>query len=129
VIAAARFAAIADDIEQLPLQYETIVAEGGSNFSGGQRQRIAIARAVLRRPAVVLFDEATSALDKVTEDQVYANMAALAATRIVIAHRLSTVRRADAIIVLREGRIAQYGAHDQLLAEPGVYRDLVGAQR
>jgi ABC-type bacteriocin/lantibiotic exporter with double-glycine peptidase domain len=129
VIAAAQFAAIAADIEKLPLQYETVVAEGGANYSGGQRQRIAIARAVLPKPALLLFDEATSALDKLTEDEIYTNIASMSATRIIIAHRLSTVRRAGLILVLREGRIVQYGAHHELLAKPGIYRDLLGAQR
>ncbi len=115
--AAARAAQIHDLIASLPEGYETVVGERGYRFSGGEKQRIAIARAVLRNPPVLILDEATSALDAHTERAVQAALDRLAAGRTVvaIAHRLSTVRRAEQIAVLDEGRVAELGSHDELL--------------
>jgi ABC-type bacteriocin/lantibiotic exporter with double-glycine peptidase domain len=128
VIAAARKACIDSDIRQMPMGYETIVADGGATLSGGQRQRIALARALLHEPAVLLLDEATSALDSTTERQVMDNMRGLRVTRIVIAHRLSTVAHADTIIVMEEGRIVEMGRHEDLIVRGGPYATLVADQ-
>ena len=128
VEAAARMAEIHDDIEAMPLGYDTILSDGGASLSGGQRQRIALARALLRRPVLLLLDEATSDLDAVTEAGVMRNLAALEATRIVIAHRLSTVADADLILVLDHGGVVESGTHPELLSRGGVYARLVAAQ-
>ena len=128
VIVAARKACIDSDIRQMPMGYETIVADGGSTLSGGQRQRIALARALLHDPAVLLLDEATSALDSTTERQVMDNLRALRTTRIVIAHRLSTVIHADTIIVMEDGRVVEMGTHEDLITRNGAYATLVADQ-
>jgi ABC-type bacteriocin/lantibiotic exporter with double-glycine peptidase domain len=129
VVAAARLAAIHDDIEALPLGYDTLLGDGGSTLSGGQRQRLALARALLRRPAILLLDEATADLDNVTERIVADNLARLRCTRIVIAHRLSTVIDADRIVVLESGAVAETGSHAALLNGNGIYAELVRAQK
>ncbi len=126
--AAAAIAGIDADIDAMPMGYDTRVAERGQALSGGQRQRLSIARAVVGDPAVLLLDEATSHLDVATERRVDQAISALRCTRIVIAHRLSTVRNADKIIVLAGGRIAEQGSHDELLAARGVYAELVASQ-
>jgi len=128
VAEAARMAAIHDDIMAMPMGYDTFVAEGGSALSGGQRQRLAIARAVAHRPAILLLDEATSHLDVETESKVAANLHALACTQIIIAHRLSTVRDADVIVVLDRGAVVERGSHDELLRRDGHYARLVRQQ-
>ncbi|MET7321872.1 peptidase domain-containing ABC transporter [Streptomyces sp. NPDC005549] len=128
VVAAARLAAIHDDVMRMPMGYETILGEGGSGLSGGQRQRIALARAVVHRPRVLVLDEATSHLDATTEAVVHENLSGLDCTRIVIAHRLSTVLDADRILVLDHGRIVEEGDHDGLVARGGAYAELVGQQ-
>ncbi|HRC87076.1 MAG TPA: ATP-binding cassette domain-containing protein, partial [Thermoanaerobaculia bacterium] len=97
-------------------------------LSGGQQQRIALARALVGRPRVLILDEATSALDTVTERKIQHNLGELSATRIVAAHRLSTIRHADRILVLDAGRLVDSGTHEELLSRPGVYRRLVAAQ-
>ncbi|MEZ0076770.1 peptidase domain-containing ABC transporter [Planotetraspora sp. GP83] len=127
VIEAARMACVHDDIERMPLNYETRLSEG-SGLSGGQRQRIALARALLARPRILLLDEATSNLDTATEAGIEANLAGLSQTRVVIAHRLSTVRDADQIFVLDQGEVVERGTHEQLLALGGHYADLVAHQ-
>ena len=129
VVQAATHAALHDDIAAMPMGYETYVAEGGSAFSGGQRQRLAIARALAHSPAVLLLDEATSHLDVLSEQIVEGHLALQNCTRIVIAHRLSTVWDADLIIVLDRGGIVEQGSHEELLARHGLYSRLVYSQR
>jgi ATP-binding cassette subfamily B protein len=128
IVRATRLACIHDDITAMPLGYDTLLADGGSTLSGGQRQRLALARALVRRPAILLLDEATSALDVVTERAVSDALDGLACTRIVIAHRLSTIARADLILVMDDGRIVEHGAHRELMARGGVYTELVAQQ-
>lgn len=124
VVEAARLAVIHEDIASLPMGYETRLAERGSGLSGGQRQRISLARALARPPAILLLDEATSHLDVVTERKVERNFNKLACTRIVIAHRLSSVRNADQIVVLEGGVVAERGLHHELLSQDGRYAAL-----
>lgn len=125
---AAKLAAVHDEIMSMPMQYNTVLADGGSSLSGGQRQRLALARALVRKPCILLCDEATSALDTITERTVELSLAQLTCTRIVIAHRLSTVVRADRIIVMDRGRIIEQGTHTDLVARGGAYAALVSSQ-
>nr|WP_162097444.1 peptidase domain-containing ABC transporter [Mycolicibacterium rhodesiae] len=130
VIWAARVANAAEFIERLPLGYETRIGETGLLLSGGQRQRVAIARAVYHRPPVLVFDEATSALDSESERAVKENLDELleGRTSFVIAHRLSTVRDADIILVLEKGRLVERGSHDELMERQGLYYYLCSQQ-
>lgn len=123
VVAAARLACVHDDIMAMPMGYETMLTEG-SGLSGGQRQRIALARALLPQPRVLLLDEATSHLDTATEAAIEQNLAGQPQTRIVIAHRLSTVRDADQILVIETGRIVEHGTHNDLMRHGGRYAAL-----
>ncbi|MEW2626076.1 ABC transporter ATP-binding protein [Streptomyces sp. NPDC048106] len=125
--AAARAAQIHDHIAALPDGYDTVVGERGHRFSGGEKQRLAIARTILRDPPVLILDEATSALDTRTEAAVQGAIDALSANRttITIAHRLSTVRGADQIVVLDSGHVAERGTHEELLERDGRYAALV----
>jgi ABC-type multidrug transport system fused ATPase/permease subunit len=127
---AARVARLHDFICRLPAGYDTVVGERGLKVSGGQRQRIAIARAVLKDPWVYVFDEATSMLDSLTELAILQNLRAVSAgcTTITIAHRLSSVKHADEIVVLDKGKVVERGDHDALLASEGAYARLWHAQ-
>ncbi len=126
---AARMADIHDEIDVLPLRYETPLATNGSNLSGGQRQRIALARALLRRPPILVLDEATSHLDTRSERRVYRNLGTLEVTRIVIAHRLSTVVDSDLIVVMDGGCVVEQGTHVELVAAGGLYSELIRPDR
>jgi len=125
---AARRSGIAEEIEAMPLGMHTVVAAEGSDLSGGQVQRLLIARALAARPRILLLDEATSALDNRSQAAVTDSLDRLRVTRIVIAHRLSTVRRADRIHVLEEGRIVESGGYDELLERGGFFAELVRRQ-
>lgn len=122
---AARLACIDDAIDALPQGYHSRIGENGCMLSGGQRQRLAIARAVAHAPIILLLDEATSSLDLEVESRIHANLGQLGCTRIVIAHRMATVMDADRILVLENGRIVQQGTHPELLAQAGLFRDMV----
>ncbi len=128
VIEAARLAGIHDEVAAMPLGYDTPLVDAGASLSGGQQQRIALARALVHRPSILLLDEATSDLDAVTERQVHANLSRLGCTRIVVAHRMSTIANAHVILAMEGGRVVQRGTHAELAAVPGVYRDLLTAQ-
>ena len=126
---AAELAGIADDIRKMPMGMQTIVTEGGGGISGGQRQRIMIARAICGSKRILMFDEATSALDNVSQRHVSDSLDSLRCTRLVIAHRLSTVRHCDRIMVVDGGRIAEEGTYEELIAADGLFAELVARQR
>ena len=127
--AAAETAGIAQDIREMPMGMQTIISEGQGGVSGGQKQRLLIARAIAPKPRILILDEATSALDNVTQRQVSEALDRLNCTRIVIAHRLSTIRNCDRILVMDHGAIIEDGTYDQLIAQNGVFADLVARQR
>ena len=120
------------DKDQFPLGYETNVGERGSKLSGGQKQRVAIARALIRKPRLLLLDEATSALDAESESQVQKALNKLIASKkqtvVVVAHRLSTIKNADEIIVMEYGEIKERGTHQELLEVSGIYKNLINRQ-
>ena len=126
IVAAARAASIHDFIESLPDGYQTMVGERGLKLSGGEKQRVAIARTLLKNPAILIFDEATSALDSKAEQAIQAQLKEIAKNRttLVIAHRLSTVADAQQILVLDHGKIVERGTHQALLAQDGLYRQM-----
>ena len=128
VWAAARLAGLEEDIKALPMGMHTQICEGVNTLSGGQRQRLMIARALVRYPRILLFDEATSSLDNQAQAVVSASLSKLSATRIVIAHRLSTVREAHRILVLLDGKIVQSGTFTELTNTPGPFADLAQRQ-
>jgi ABC-type bacteriocin/lantibiotic exporter with double-glycine peptidase domain len=126
---AAGMAGLAEDIRRMPMGMHTVLSDGGGTVSGGQRQRLMIAQALVRRPRIILLDEATSALDNETQRIVIESTRTLQATRVVIAHRLSTVLDADRVIVMSAGRIAQQGTPAELLADTGgLFHELVRRQ-
>ncbi len=130
IIAAAKAAAIHESIMRFPDGYDTLVGERGVTLSGGQKQRIAIARAILRNPRILILDDATSSVDAETEELIQQALFQLmkGRTSFIIAHRFQTVMHADLIIVLEQGRIAQIGTHDELIQQPGFYRDIYKLQ-
>ena len=129
VIEAAALACLDKEIASMSMGYETILADRGLSLSGGQRQRLAIARAIAGRPRILILDEATSDLDEMTERAVTANLATLNCTRIVVAHRLSTIRNADMILVMESGKIVDRGTHTELIQRNGTYTNLLGINR
>jgi ATP-binding cassette subfamily B protein len=127
---AAQIAHIAGDIEEFPLQYNTVVGERGITLSGGQKQRTAIARAIIRDPRILILDDALASVDTYTEERILNELRELmrGRTTIFISHRVSTVKNADQIAVLHDGRIVELGSHDELLARDGYYTDLFNKQ-
>lgn len=126
---AAEIAGIADDIRRMPMGMHTLVSENSGGFSGGQKQRLMIARALLPLPKILIFDEATSALDNITQKKISDALDSLKCTRIVVAHRLSTIKNCDRIIVIDQGRIAEDGSYDELISRNGIFAELVENQR
>lgn len=122
-------AAVAPDVRAMPMGLNSLVVEGGSTISGGQRQRILLARALAGRPRILILDEATSALDNVSQAAVVASLDRLQITRLVVAHRLSTIEQADHVVMLSDGVVVAAGTFDELLEQPGPFRELVQRQR
>ena len=125
---AARAAGLSEDIEQMPMGMHTVVSEAGTNLSGGQRQRLLITRALILKPSILILDEATSALDNRTQAIVMRNLDSLQVTRIIVAHRLSTIRHADRIYVIDAGHIVQTGTFRRLSHEDGLFARLMARQ-
>lgn len=128
IITAAKRAGLSNDIDAMPMGYETIISESGTVLSGGQRQRLAMARALVSDPTLLVLDEATSHLDAVTEAHVMKSLQGLSSTKIICAHRLSTIVDADEILVFDSGKIVQRGTHKDLVSQEGTYQDLVHNQ-
>ena len=128
VWAAVRIAEIEKEIRAMPMGMMTMVGTSGTVLSGGESQRVTIARSVIGNPRIMLFDEATNWLDNESQTKVMRNLTALTSTRVIIAHRLSTLEQADRIYVLRAGRVVQTGSFFELMEADGVFRDLVRRQ-
>ncbi len=126
--AAAEKVGLADDIRALPMGMRTMIGDNAVTFSGGQRQRLVLAAAIARNPRLVILDEATSALDSVTQARVSESFDRLQVTRVVVAHRLGTIRNADRVVVLEAGRIVQQGTFDELASVPGTFQSMVRRQ-
>lgn len=126
---AAELAQIADDIKEMPMGMFTMIAEGQGGISGGQKQRLMIARAIAPNPKILIFDEATSALDNITQKKISESLDMLNCTRIVVAHRLSTIKHCDRIIVLDNGGVVEEGTYEELIAEKGFFAELVERQQ
>ena len=131
VIEAAKKACCHDFIMQLPEGYDTVIGEGGASLSGGEKQRISIARAIMKNAPVIVLDEATANVDPENEAELIKAIDELTKekTIIMIAHRLKTVRNADQIVVIKDGRIAQQGTHNSLMQQKGIYRTFVDSRR
>ncbi|MDB9513476.1 NHLP bacteriocin export ABC transporter permease/ATPase subunit [Kamptonema animale CS-326] len=125
---AAKMAGLGEDIENMPMGMHTVISEGGTNLSGGQRQRLLIARSLVLKPKILIFDEATSALDNRTQAIVSASLEQLDVTRIVVAHRLTTIRNADCIYVIEAGQVVQSGKFEELIEQPGLFAQLMARQ-
>jgi multidrug resistance protein 1 (ATP-binding cassettesub-family B member 1) (P-glycoprotein 1) (antigen) len=115
---------IYDEIMAMPMKFNTIISEMGSNISGGQRQRIALARALINNPSIVILDEATSAIDTINEERITKYIKSQSCTQIIVAHRLSTIKDADIIFVMKDGKIVKSGNHKYLMALGGEYYSL-----
>ena len=121
---AAKIAGIDEDIKAMPMGMHTVISEGSGGISGGQKQRLMIARAIISKPQVLIFDEATSALDNITQSHVAKSISSFNSTRIVVAHRLSTIKNCDRIIVLDQGKVAEEGTYEELMEQKGQFYDL-----
>ena len=125
---AAEIACIAEDIKDMPMGMRTMIQDGGLSLSGGQRQRLLIARAIASYPSILIFDEATSSLDNITQQKITKALESLNCTRIVVAHRLSTIQKCNRILVLNNGKIAEEGTYSDLIEKNGIFKGLVEGQ-
>ncbi len=124
VRSACQAAEILEEIETMPMGFNTIISEMGMNLSGGQRQRIMLARAILNKPQILILDEATSSLDNINQEKVSQNLSKLNCTQVIIAHRLSTIIDSDIVFVFEDGKIVEQGTHEELLTKGGTYYKL-----
>lgn len=127
---AAKNASVYDNIMEFPQGFETLIGERGITLSGGQKQRVSIARAIIKAPKILVFDDCLSAVDTHTEEEILSNLRRVmkGKTTLLISHRVSTVKHADQILVLDEGRIIESGKHEELLAKKGFYQQMHQAQ-
>ena len=128
VLAVVDAVGLAEDIARMPMGLHTVLSENSNTISGGQQQRILIARAIISHPSILIFDEATSALDNLTQAAVCESLEAMDVTRIVVAHRLSTIQNCDRILVLKDGGIAEEGNYEELMAKRGLFYLLASRQ-